>query len=438
MPSTNHRLGLALSGGGYRATAFHLGTLKKLQAMNILDKVEVLSTISGGSINGAYYCLQKSNYQQFENSLYEKLQHKNVITKVLLSWTFIQLLLVTAIFLVPAVYVLFTAYAWLSPILLILFLIVLMKFQFHIFPVSSRIEKIYDEFFYEKKKLGELPEKPVLVMGSTNMQTARAFTFSKKWMQDSTYQYMDPRITFEAKDFPISRAVMASSCVPFAFTPIKIDKKFFTNPADADRVHPILVDGGVYDNQGIHKIMQRGQYACSIVITSDAGGGSTGELKFSNTIKLLWETVNVFMSRIKKVQMVQDVYDNAGGANKEIAYFSLLWDVENCISGFVHNLESKQITEQVIAAHQLKHEWVEHPKQYEGVIIDYLKQRLNYNAIDKPTAKEKEIARNVGTNLTSLSKLKVDCLMKQAAALTELQVKLYCPSLLQPVLTPVK
>ncbi|MBP6024521.1 patatin-like phospholipase family protein, partial [Ferruginibacter sp.] len=56
MASSPHRLGLALSGGGYRATAFHLGTLNKLHEMEILQQADVISTISGGSITGAYYC----------------------------------------------------------------------------------------------------------------------------------------------------------------------------------------------------------------------------------------------------------------------------------------------------------------------------------------------------------------------------------------------
>jgi NTE family protein len=428
--STTPRLGLSLSGGGYRATAFHLGTLKKLQAMNILTRVGVLSTISGGSITGAYYCLNKNNYAAFESSLYEKLQTKNVIRKVLLSWTFVQLILFTLIFLGPAFYFLFTKPAWLFLVFLAAFLFVLFKFQFYIFPVSSHIEKIYDEFFYNKKTLDQLPDEPVLVLGSTNLQTARAFTFSKGWMQDSTYQYMTPRITFEAAKFPIARAVMASSCVPFAFTPIIIDKKFFSNPEDANRVHPVLVDGGVYDNQGIHKIMQTGRYACDTIITSDAGSSRSGESKFPNTLKLLLETVNVFMSRIKKVQMVQDVYNNAATSKREIAYFSLGWDTENSIPGFIRNLASGQITQAVFQAHQLKPEWVADPTAYEGAITDHLKTRLNYTAIEKPTQEEKNIARAVGTNLTSLSKSQVDCLIKQTEALTEIQVKLYCPSLL--------
>lgn len=430
MSNTSDRIGIALSGGGYRATAFHLGTLKKLNEMGILSSADIISTISGGSITGACYCCHKGDFSSFYDDLYNGLQKKNVIKNILLSWMGLRFFIFLLLFL-GSFWFLFTPYAWLFPAIVIVLIIVLLKFQFSIFPVSRRIENIYDDFFYKKKTLGDLPDKPLLVVGSTNLQTARPFSFSKTWMQDSTYQFMDDPIKFKAKDFPVARAVMASSCVPFAFTPVTISREFFADPADAEKVHPVLVDGGVYDNQGIHKIMQSGKYECSIVITSDAGCGSSGELSFKNTFSLLIETVNVFMSRIKKSQMVRNVYDNASTANKQIAYFSLGWDIENCISGFINNLEKKQITQSVIDAHQLKHEWVADPRKYEAAITNYLIDRLNYAAIVKPTQEEKRIARTVGTNLTSLSKTKVDCLIKQAEALTELQVKLYCPSITQ-------
>lgn len=428
-----NRLGLSLSGGGYRATAFHLGTLKKLHDLGILHEVDVVSTISGGSITGACYCTSGKDFPAFYNELYKGLQEKNVIRKVLLSWTAMQLYLFVLLFFVPAFCFLFTPHAWLFPVLIAAFFFLLLKFQFRIFPVSKRIEKIYDKFFYGGKTLGQLPERPILVIGSTNLQTARPFIFSKKNMQDSTYEFMDDPVRFKPAAFPIARAVMASSCVPFAFTPVAITEKFFTEEADARRVHPILVDGGVYDNQGIHKVMQQGMFACSIVITSDAGAGSTGEMGFRNTFSLLMETVNVFMSRIRKSQMVRNVYDNAATANKEIAYFSLGWDIENCISGFITNLAKKQITKTVIAAHQLKEEWVADAQRYRAVIAEHLKTRTAYNAINKPTPEEKEIARSVGTNLTALPKRQVDCLIKQSEALTELQVKLYCPTLFMKI-----
>ncbi len=432
MSTTPNKIGVALSGGGYRATAFHLGTLKKLHELGILNKVEIMSTISGGSITGACYCTHNGDFKTFYESLYQGLQTKNVISKVLLSWIGFRMLLI-AFALLGSFYFLFTPYAWLFPLVWIIVILLLIKFQFQILPISKRIETIYDEFFYNKKKLGDLNEKPYLVIGSTNLQTARPFSFSKRWMQDSTYQFLDDPIKFNASVFPVARAVMASSCVPFAFTPVSISGEFFLDEQDAKKVHPLLVDGGVYDNQGIHKIMQAGSYACSVVITSDAGSGSTGEMSFRNTISLLVETVNVFMSRIKKSQMVRNVYDNASTVNKEIAYFSLGWDVENCIEGFVTNLGKKQITQKVIDAHYLRSDWVADPGRFRLEIADYLKHKLGYAAIPKPTLEEKKIARNVGTNLTALTKRQIDCLIKQAEALTELQVKLYCPTILKPV-----
>src|SRR6187431_1635599 len=51
------KIGLALSGGGHRAALFHLGVLARLAEVGLLRRVEVISTVSGGSILGALYYL---------------------------------------------------------------------------------------------------------------------------------------------------------------------------------------------------------------------------------------------------------------------------------------------------------------------------------------------------------------------------------------------
>ncbi len=51
------RVGLALSGGGFRASFFHIGVLARLADVDALRSVEVISTVSGGSIVGAHYYL---------------------------------------------------------------------------------------------------------------------------------------------------------------------------------------------------------------------------------------------------------------------------------------------------------------------------------------------------------------------------------------------
>ena len=76
MDNEGKKIGLALSGGGYRAAAYHIGTLRALHKLNVLDKVDVISSVSGGSITAAYYVLNKDKgFDTFEKSFKEKLKH---------------------------------------------------------------------------------------------------------------------------------------------------------------------------------------------------------------------------------------------------------------------------------------------------------------------------------------------------------------------------
>jgi len=84
MDREGKKIGLALSGGGYRAAAYHIGTLRALRKLGILDKVDVISSVSGGSITAAYYALHKDNFDEFENSFKEKLKKGVLSTSILL------------------------------------------------------------------------------------------------------------------------------------------------------------------------------------------------------------------------------------------------------------------------------------------------------------------------------------------------------------------
>ena len=50
-------IALALSGGGSRAIAFHLGCLRALNDRGLLKRVKTVSSVSGGSVIAATYCL---------------------------------------------------------------------------------------------------------------------------------------------------------------------------------------------------------------------------------------------------------------------------------------------------------------------------------------------------------------------------------------------
>jgi predicted acylesterase/phospholipase RssA len=60
------RIGLALSGGGFRASLFHLGVIRRLEELGIMEKVSLVSAVSGGSIIAAFYlCEMEKRLREF-------------------------------------------------------------------------------------------------------------------------------------------------------------------------------------------------------------------------------------------------------------------------------------------------------------------------------------------------------------------------------------
>src|SRR4029453_8253700 len=51
-------IGLAISGGGYRAMLFHLGAFLRLYELGLLQRIERISSVSGGSITAAKIALE--------------------------------------------------------------------------------------------------------------------------------------------------------------------------------------------------------------------------------------------------------------------------------------------------------------------------------------------------------------------------------------------
>jgi predicted acylesterase/phospholipase RssA len=51
------KIGLALSGGGFRATLYHLGLIRFLRDAGLLHQVTHITSVSGGSIIAAHLAL---------------------------------------------------------------------------------------------------------------------------------------------------------------------------------------------------------------------------------------------------------------------------------------------------------------------------------------------------------------------------------------------
>src|SRR5204863_8974376 len=56
------KCGLALSGGGFRATLYHLGLIRFLRDAGLLSKVTHVTSVSGGSIFAAHLLLNWGRY----------------------------------------------------------------------------------------------------------------------------------------------------------------------------------------------------------------------------------------------------------------------------------------------------------------------------------------------------------------------------------------
>lgn len=60
-------IGICMSGGGYRAAAFHLGALSYLDHLGLVDQVKIISTVSGGTFVGTRFAISQVDGESFED-----------------------------------------------------------------------------------------------------------------------------------------------------------------------------------------------------------------------------------------------------------------------------------------------------------------------------------------------------------------------------------
>lgn len=429
MDTKGNKIGLALSGGGYRAAAYHIGTLRALHKLGILDKVDVISSVSGGSITSAYYLLHKDNYQEFEDTLSRKLR------KGVLHWAVINLLVVLL-----AIGTLVYFVGWWT---ILLSIIVFWFANYIILPVSIWIEKQYNSLFFKNATLSDLPQTPVVSINSTDVAKGRSFRFSRNraW----GYDYVDrdhQQDVFIGESFPVAKAVMASSCVPFAFSPIRISPKYrrFNHYKC-----PLLVDGGLYDNQGTYELTESSDedMHAKYIIVSNAGNTELTDKWITNIPLMLVLTSNILMKRIERMQSRNNMYET-DNMKRRIANSALSYEVSDwLVKGFVRGIKNGNVAKELYTYHSITEEEVEkvrgvfgsnilEDKEFIETIVSKIKQSIRWDELEhiKPSLEEIKIAKNVGTNLIGLSKRKIDSLIKFAEWMTTAQVRLYLPNLL--------
>jgi predicted acylesterase/phospholipase RssA len=314
------KVGLALSGGGFRASFFHLGVLARLAELNVLRHVDVLSCVSGGSIVGACYWLVLKNRLQQNTSMTQDDYVAIVQELIEHFFTAVQGNLRGAV--QPGL----AKVAWgllrndkkgaLDPALTADALDRLFYAPLRNDQAAGRMDDlpfspadhggpVADQPFHPGRHNWLRANKvPALVLNATTVNTGHAWQFTPTWMGESPWAVHEaadsiPRLEWhwyekdEGWTIPLSRAVAASACVPGVFSPLEIDAAY-------DGIDVQLVDGGVHDNQGTVSLLALN---CNVVLVSDAcgqlllekqtGAGLGGLLGFAN------RSMSTLMERVR-------------------------------------------------------------------------------------------------------------------------------------------
>lgn len=230
---------LCMSGGGYRAMLFHIGTLWRLYELGRLHSLKRISSVSGGSITSAVLATRWSKLS-FEPAKVRQDFVPEVVAplRALASRTIDAGSIIGGIFLPGS--------------------------------IADIVAQAYRDHLFGNLTLQDLPDTPRFVINATNVQSGALWRFSKPYMWDwRVGMVRDPKVS-------LATAVAASSAFPPALSPLvmEIDPADFEAGSGADLQRQpytsrvVLTDGGVYDNLGLETIWKR----YDTILVSDGGG----------------------------------------------------------------------------------------------------------------------------------------------------------------------
>ena len=254
-PVTARTIGLALSGGGSRAIAFHLGCLRALNELGILDQVKILSTVSGASVIGALYALNDEPFHQFEKRVRAMLARGLLWPTVRMAFTSAEgLKALLSATLTGAVNIVLFALVW---IFWALSLMAPPKYRGKIRIANWRpvrrfasrttiLCRALDKELFKGSRISELKNRsPLLIINAAEMRTGSAFYFSAR----ESGSWRLGRLA--RKDIGLAYAVTASAAFPM-YMPALDEILPFDRRDGSRRIERVcLSDGGIYDNLGL-------------------------------------------------------------------------------------------------------------------------------------------------------------------------------------------
>ncbi|MDH3244914.1 MAG: patatin-like phospholipase family protein [Saprospiraceae bacterium] len=249
------RIAICCSGGGYRAAAFHLGAMAYLDRVKyrgrpLLENVKAISTVSGGTISGVIYALQKQDgheFQQIYHFILDKLRSLDLIKMGLASLN--------------------PEHTWSNS----------NKRK----NLINAFAEIYDKEFTEGATFSVFDDMSTshleeVMFNSTEFNHGLIFRFQNTGLFGNRYNNVRRAAAREVK---LADVIAASSCFTGGFEPIEWPDDFLHDHSPAMREDTKkwekagLMDGGIYDNQGIDSIIRSEARADSkpfdLIIVSD-------------------------------------------------------------------------------------------------------------------------------------------------------------------------
>ena len=201
-------IGLAISGGGLRAANFGAAVMLELHQRGLLELVDVMSGVSGGTLPIAYFALSPGKSGLFtEAALREAFGYDFVSSTV------------RRLFLPQNIY----------------------RNLLTDFVKSDILVQTFDSQLFKGARFADLKPYPKVLINATLLNNITRFTFT-----DEAFN----RLNSSLAQYSISTAVSVSAAVPGLVTAVTL-KRFASPP---EYFH--LVDGGMVDNLGIESIVE--------------------------------------------------------------------------------------------------------------------------------------------------------------------------------------
>jgi predicted acylesterase/phospholipase RssA len=335
------KVGLGLSGGGFRASFYHVGLLARLAELDLLRHVEYLSCVSGGSIVGAHYYLEvrkllsekrdtdivRQDYidivARIERDFFEGVG-SNIRSRIGAEWlTNLKMIFVPSYSRTLRVGALYESEIYAK-----------VKDADGIAGKERWIDELkiqplgeVDDFSPRQHNWRRQNKVPVLVLNATCLNTGHNWQFTASWMGEPPAG-IDAEVDANFRlrrmyysDAPeghqrvrLGHAVAASACVPGIFEPLTLPDLYERTVQPGDKkVRPLvrLVDGGVHDNQGVSSLLEQG---CTVMLISDASGQMENQdTPSSSLIGVPLRTSSILQSRVRASQY-QDLASRRDGS----------------------------------------------------------------------------------------------------------------------------